>query len=87
MCNEREAHGHYQLVWWERLSCCACCRHSCSRAVLAVFGAVLLCALFYIVLLYILLFGGWSNPWCDGFIFNKVGPDRPFPLSPVSCSY
>jgi hypothetical protein len=54
-----------------RLACCTCCSHSCSRALLAIFGTGLLCALCYIVVLYILLFGGWFNPWCGGFVFNK----------------
>ena len=46
-------------------------RHSCSRAVLGLFGGALLCALSYIVLLYVLLIGGWFNPYCDGFTLNS----------------
>eukprot|EP01043_Picozoa_sp_COSAG02_P027238 COSAG02_NODE_1598_length_11761_cov_15.902418_5_plen_584_part_00 len=46
-------------------------RHSCVRAGMALAGGVLLCALAYIVLLYVLLIGGWFNPYCNGFTLNS----------------
>jgi hypothetical protein len=46
-------------------------RHSCVRAGLGLAGGGLLCALLYTVLLYVLLIGGWFNPYCNGFTFNS----------------
>jgi hypothetical protein len=46
-------------------------RHSCVRAGFALAGGGLLCALFYIIMLYVLLLGGWFNPYCDGFTLSS----------------
>ena len=46
-------------------------RHSCVRAGMALAGGGLLCALAYTVLLYVLLIGGWFNPYCNGFTLNS----------------
>jgi hypothetical protein len=46
-------------------------RHSCVRAGLGLASIALLCALLYIVVLFVVLAGGWFNPYCDGFTFNS----------------
>lgn len=46
-------------------------RHRCARAGLALGGGGLLCALAYVVMLYVLLIGGWFNPYCDGFTLDS----------------
>lgn len=81
---------HRHQIALLRLGGCVCCRHSCARALLAIFGTGLLCALCYIVVLYILLFGGWFNPWCSGFTFNKDpcnGHGVCFSVSECKCDY
>ena len=45
-------------------------RHSCVRAGLGLAGSALLCALTYTMLLYVLLIGGWFNPYCSGFTLS-----------------
>eukprot|EP01043_Picozoa_sp_COSAG02_P062840 COSAG02_NODE_8770_length_2451_cov_2.071854_1_plen_403_part_10 len=40
-------------------------RHTCARAGLGLGGCSLLSALIYIVLIFILMIGGWFNPYCS----------------------
>jgi hypothetical protein len=65
-------------------------RHKCTRAALGLSGAALVCALVYIVVLYVMLIGDWFNPYCDGFTFNSDpcnGHGQCYGVGQCRCNY